>query len=243
MPNPSQLMRGGLCDHATVALWSVTKLPCMCLAPFKFSEPIRAIVEAISIAVADYDKACAFRSQRAGKCGAEQAQRLHLVFAAGHCICRQAAGGARRAWDRGDCRSRAHRKGRGVVGADKAAHHLRRYHCVRAKPGSVKFSVCKDEAAFAERQNKRFVPIVARDLGGREVPAALARLNYIFFTPDVPPQTSENFDKAVRDLVRALETRHRVDPRTHTARYIGLALGGYAAAWRLAASGCRAKRG
>src|SRR5262245_20661684 len=48
-------------------------------------------------------------------------------------------------------------------------------------PGSVDSKVCADEVAFAERLNKRFVPIVARDLGGRDVPAALARLNYVWF--------------------------------------------------------------
>jgi WD40 repeat protein len=73
-------------------------------------------------------------------------------------------------------------------------------------PGSVDSAVCKDEVAFAEKLNKRFVPIVARDLEGREVPAALARLNYIFFIPNATADASGDFDATVSDLVRALET-------------------------------------
>lgn len=71
-------------------------------------------------------------------------------------------------------------------------------------PGSVDSAVCKDEVAYAEKLNKRFVPIVARDLEGRAVPDALARLNYIFFIPN-PAGASGDFDAAVADLVRALE--------------------------------------
>src|SRR5262245_40092294 len=73
-------------------------------------------------------------------------------------------------------------------------------------PGSVDSKICKDEVAFAEGLNKRFVPIVAHDLGGRDVPAALARLNYIFFIPSPAAGTSGVFDEAVGDLVHALET-------------------------------------
>src|SRR5262249_7186778 len=66
--------------------------------------------------------------------------------------------------------------------------------------------VCKDEVEFAEKLNKRFVPIVARDLEGRTAPAALSRLNYIFFIPNPAVRASGDFDEAVNQLVRALET-------------------------------------
>jgi WD40 repeat protein len=73
-------------------------------------------------------------------------------------------------------------------------------------PGSVDSKVCKDEVEFAEKLNKRFVPIVARDLEGRTVPGALARLNYIFFIPNSTTGSSGEFEEAVSDLVHALET-------------------------------------
>jgi WD40 repeat protein len=73
-------------------------------------------------------------------------------------------------------------------------------------PGSLDSKVCKDEVEFAERLNKRFVPIVVRDLQGRTALAALARLNYIFFISNPTAGASDGFDMAVDDLVRALET-------------------------------------
>jgi hypothetical protein len=73
-------------------------------------------------------------------------------------------------------------------------------------PGSIDSPICEDEVKFAEKLNKRFVPIVARDLGGRTVPGALARLNYIFFIPNATAGASGVFDEAVDDLIRALET-------------------------------------
>lgn len=73
-------------------------------------------------------------------------------------------------------------------------------------PGSVDSKICHDEVAFAEKLNKRFVPIVARDLEGRSVPAALARLNYTFFIPNPTGGTDGAFEGAIQDLIRALET-------------------------------------
>jgi WD40 repeat protein len=73
-------------------------------------------------------------------------------------------------------------------------------------PGSVDSTICNDEVKFAEKLNKRFVPIVARDLEERTVPATLARLNYIFFIPHPAASASGDFDAAVRDLVQTLET-------------------------------------
>ena len=73
-------------------------------------------------------------------------------------------------------------------------------------PDSVTSKVCKDEVAFAEKLNKRFVPVVARGLDGYPVPDALARLNYVFFTANPTAGANGDFDMAVVELVRALET-------------------------------------
>lgn len=73
-------------------------------------------------------------------------------------------------------------------------------------PGSVDSKVCADEVAFAERLNKRFVPIVARELDGRVVPAALSGLNYVWFIANPAAEARGDFDGALADLVRALET-------------------------------------
>jgi len=71
-------------------------------------------------------------------------------------------------------------------------------------PDSTASKTCQDEVDFAESLNKRFLPIVAREIEG-EAPAALARLNYIFFTRAPQPGGSP-FDSGVAELVRALET-------------------------------------
>ncbi len=73
-------------------------------------------------------------------------------------------------------------------------------------PASVGSAVCQQEVDFAESLNKRFVPIVARDLAGHAVPDALARLNYVFFIENRGAGASGDFDEAVAGLVRALET-------------------------------------
>jgi tetratricopeptide (TPR) repeat protein len=73
-------------------------------------------------------------------------------------------------------------------------------------PGSVDSKICNEEVEYAEKLNKRFVPIVARDLEGRTPPPALARLNYIFFIPNATAGASGDFDAALSELVRALET-------------------------------------
>lgn len=67
-------------------------------------------------------------------------------------------------------------------------------------PASIASAVCQQEIDFAERLNKRFVPIVARDLDNGRVPDALARLNHIVF------HEADAFDVAVDQLVRALQT-------------------------------------
>jgi len=73
-------------------------------------------------------------------------------------------------------------------------------------PGSIDSKICMDEVAFADKLNKRFVPIVARDLDARDPPEALTRLNYIFFIPNAAANASGDFNVAIAELVRALET-------------------------------------
>ncbi len=73
-------------------------------------------------------------------------------------------------------------------------------------PDSVQSEVCQKEVDFAESLNKRFVPIVVRSVDGLDVPDALARLNYIFFLAEPRLGVSGDFDAAVAELVRALET-------------------------------------
>ena len=72
-------------------------------------------------------------------------------------------------------------------------------------PNSAISPVCQDEVDFAEGLKKRLVPIVARELGGKLAPAALARLNWIFFIANPAAGASGDFDEAADQLVRALE--------------------------------------
>lgn len=90
-------------------------------------------------------------------------------------------------------------------------------------PDSIRSNTCEREVEFAESLNKRFAPIVAREVGDKHVPAALARLNYIHFT-GVVARDPHAYDDAVDDLARAL----RIDlawVREHTR------LGALAARW------------
>src|SRR5215467_12482342 len=48
-------------------------------------------------------------------------------------------------------------------------------------PDSVASEVALKEVAFAASLNKRFAPIVCRRVDDKTVPAALARLNFVFF--------------------------------------------------------------
>ena len=73
-------------------------------------------------------------------------------------------------------------------------------------PDAVTSKVAQDEVDYAESLNKRFVPIVARNLEGEKVPDALARLNYIFFTPNPQVGASGDFGEALTELVVTLET-------------------------------------
>ncbi|MFN0264328.1 TIR domain-containing protein [Tepidamorphus sp. 3E244] len=67
-------------------------------------------------------------------------------------------------------------------------------------PHSAKSEVCRWEVDLAESLNKRFAPIVIRDVEGEAIPPALAKLNYIFFTTDA------EFDRSIGNLVAALNT-------------------------------------
>src|SRR5882757_4097095 len=48
-------------------------------------------------------------------------------------------------------------------------------------PDAVSSEVCNKEVAFAASLNKRFAPIVFRRVAADAIPAALRRLNFIFF--------------------------------------------------------------
>src|SRR5438067_4214455 len=67
-------------------------------------------------------------------------------------------------------------------------------------PDSVASVVCNREIAHAAANNKRMVPIVARDVKVETVPEALAKLNWIFF------REGDDFEKATDTLISALDT-------------------------------------
>lgn len=67
-------------------------------------------------------------------------------------------------------------------------------------PDSVASEVCQWELEHANTHNKRLVPIVRRNVQSTAVPESLESLNWIFFRDD------NDFDKAVDDLVEALDT-------------------------------------
>src|SRR5436305_1338436 len=67
-------------------------------------------------------------------------------------------------------------------------------------PDSVASAVCGREIAHAAANNKRMVPIVARDVDAARVPEELAKLNWISF-----PE-SDDFEKAADTLIIALDT-------------------------------------
>jgi WD40 repeat protein len=67
-------------------------------------------------------------------------------------------------------------------------------------PDSVASVVCGREIAHAVANNKRMVPIVARDVNADTVPEALAKLNWIFC------RESDDFEKATDTLITAFDT-------------------------------------
>ncbi len=73
-------------------------------------------------------------------------------------------------------------------------------------PASVSSPVALREVEFAARLNKRFLPVVAVGIDGCEAPAALSRLNYIYFIADSRAGSTGDFVAACDLLVRALDT-------------------------------------
>ena len=67
-------------------------------------------------------------------------------------------------------------------------------------PDSIASIVCGREIAHAAANNKRMVPIVARDVNAETVPEALAKLNWIFC------RDGDDFEKATDTLISALDT-------------------------------------
>src|SRR6266480_2354343 len=67
-------------------------------------------------------------------------------------------------------------------------------------PDSVASEICGREIKHAAAQNKRMVPLVARDLKADTVHESLAKLNWIFC------RNSDDFQKATDTLVSALDT-------------------------------------
>ena len=67
-------------------------------------------------------------------------------------------------------------------------------------PDSVGSEVCAKEIAHATKHNKRFIPIVQRDIDAKSVPETLAKLNWIFC------READDFAAAVESLIDALDT-------------------------------------
>ena len=67
-------------------------------------------------------------------------------------------------------------------------------------PHSAASEVCSWEVEHAESLNKRIAPIVIRDVESADIPAALSKLNYIFFT------NRKEFDRSIENLITALNT-------------------------------------
>jgi hypothetical protein len=68
-------------------------------------------------------------------------------------------------------------------------------------PDSVASVPCGREIAHAAANNKRMVPIVARDVKADMVPEALAKLEWIFYC-----RPGDDFEKAPDKLISALDT-------------------------------------
>src|SRR5262245_27281122 len=65
-------------------------------------------------------------------------------------------------------------------------------------PDSVASEVARREVAFAASPNKRFAPIVCRQVDDHAVPPELARLNFVFF--DDEPQFENSADRLAEAL-------------------------------------------
>jgi WD40 repeat protein len=67
-------------------------------------------------------------------------------------------------------------------------------------PDSAKSKVCTREIEHANKNAKRLIPIVVRDVAGDESPAGLGHLNWIFF------RESDDFNKSLEILITAIRT-------------------------------------
>jgi WD40 repeat protein len=72
-------------------------------------------------------------------------------------------------------------------------------------PSSIGSPDCRDEVDYAEKLKKRLIPIVARDTGGLEIPVALARVNWIFFTANDRAGATGVFESSADELIVALQ--------------------------------------
>jgi hypothetical protein len=67
-------------------------------------------------------------------------------------------------------------------------------------PDSLASNVCDREIAHAVANNKRIVPIVAREIDATSMPQSIATLNWIFC------RESDDFEEAIDKLISALDT-------------------------------------
>lgn len=77
-------------------------------------------------------------------------------------------------------------------------------------------SICQKEVSFAASLNKRFAPVVWRAVEAKEVPAPLARLNFIFFQDENGYE--ENVDRLVEGLTTDLDWVRKHTELTEAAR-------------------------
>ena len=67
-------------------------------------------------------------------------------------------------------------------------------------PDAVASEMALREVSFAASLNKRFAPILCRRVDDKDVPEALAKLNFVFFDDD------KRFDASADQLAQALQT-------------------------------------
>ena len=84
----------------------------------------------------------------------------------------------------------------GHLWGDRRLRHV--HFCAHARFGCI--DVCGREIAHAAANNKRMVPIVAREVTADRVPEALGKLNWIFY------RESDDFEEATDKLISALDT-------------------------------------
>ena len=67
-------------------------------------------------------------------------------------------------------------------------------------PDSTRSKVCNQEIEYANRNAKRLIPLVVRDLAADESPAGLGHLNWIFF------RETDDFNSSLEKLITAIKT-------------------------------------